>query len=99
MWKLCSKPTLMWNVAIKTNPAAGSSVQSSATVTLFISSGKEVTEVPDLTGKTTEEASRLLEESGLELDPVVKEEESDTVDDGAHRTRRPVPRSVRAPRW
>ena len=39
--------------------------------------------MPDLTGKTTEEASRLLEESGLELDPVVKEEESDTVDDGA----------------
>ena len=78
-----TNPDVERGVAIKTNPAAGSSVQSSATVTLFISSGKEVTEVPDLTGKTTEEASRLLEESGLELDPVVKEEESDTVDDGA----------------
>src|SRR5699024_5419099 len=48
----------------------------------ILSSGKEITEVPDLTGKNTSEAAQLLKEAGLSLNNRVKEEPSDSVPEG-----------------
>ena len=68
--------------AIDTSPAAGSQVPKGTQVTLTISTGKEQTDVPNLTGKDTQEASRLLQEAGLVLDQTVKEAPSDSVPSG-----------------
>lgn len=67
---------------ISTNPSAGSSVQKGSTVILSVSSGKEVTTVPDLRDLNTEDASRALAEVGLQLNTVVQEVASDTVPEG-----------------
>ncbi|AZA10368.1 Stk1 family PASTA domain-containing Ser/Thr kinase [Corynebacterium gerontici] len=75
-------PTIERGKVIRTNPGAGSSVPPSSTVTLTVSSGKEVTEVPDLRGKTTQDAERLLKKAGLELDSTVREDTSDEVKKG-----------------
>ena len=53
--------------AIRINPAEGSELQKKSSVTLTVSSGKEITEIPDLTGMTVEEATQALEEASLEL--------------------------------
>lgn len=75
-------PKIARGKVIRTNPGAGSSVPPKSTVTLTVSSGKEVTEVPDLRGKTTEEAERLLKKAGLALDSTVREDTSDEVKKG-----------------
>lgn len=77
-----ASPTVERGYVIRTNPTANSSVQSGSTITLTVSAGKEITEVPDLTGKTTAQASALLKKSGLELESVVREEASDSVAEG-----------------
>ena len=63
-------------MAIGTEPEPGSSVPSGSRVTLVISSGKEITDVPDLTGLTTDAARQALIDAGLELNPQVREEPS-----------------------
>lgn len=85
-----ASPTVTRGNVIRTNPAAGSSVPKNTTVTVTVSSGKEVTEVPDLTGLDTAAASHMLSEAGLELDPVVREEASDTVKEGQITTQSPT---------
>lgn len=77
-----ASPNVASGHVVRTNPTANSSVRSGSTITLTVSAGKEITEVPDLTGKTTAEASTLLKKSGLELESVVREEASDTVKEG-----------------
>ncbi len=77
-----ASPTVESGHVVRTNPTANSSVRSGSTITLTVSAGKEITGVPDLTGKTTAEASALLKKSGLELESVVREEASDTVKEG-----------------
>lgn len=49
---------------------------------MIVSSGKEVTEVPDLARKNTADAAKILEEAGLQLDSTVREESSDSVPNG-----------------
>lgn len=67
---------------IDTSPSVGSQVRKDSSVTLTVSSGKEVTEVPDLTGKDTAEAAKVLQDAGLVLDQTVKEAASDTIAEG-----------------
>ena len=62
--------------AIGTEPEPGSAVPSGSRVTLVISSGKEITDVPDLTGMTTDAARKALADAGLQLNSQVKEEPS-----------------------
>ena len=54
---------------IKTSPAAGRMAESGSEVIIFVSSGAEdkYTRVPDLTGKTEEEAEKILKEADLVL--------------------------------
>lgn len=74
--------TVVRDHAIGTEPAARSSLPKGAAVTLVLSSGKEITEVPDLTGRTTEVARNLLSDAGLTLKSSVRERPSDSVPAG-----------------
>lgn len=69
-------------LAVKTDPGARSVVPEGSQVTLVISSGKEITEVPDLTGMTTDRAQQALSAVGLKLKSQVDEQPSDTVKAG-----------------
>ncbi len=75
-------PDVPRDSVIRTNPAAGSTLQEGASVQLTVSSGKEVTDVPDLTGMTLQQASTALQGSGLALNSQATEEESDAVPEG-----------------
>lgn len=67
---------------VRTNPSVGSQLQRNTTVTVTVSTGKEDTQVPRLANLTPQEASAALAEAGLELEPDVDEEFSDSVEQG-----------------
>lgn len=75
--------------AIGTDPAANASVARGTEIKLLVSSGREITDVPDLTGKTTEEAVQLLKDAKLVLNKEVKEDASDDVPKGKIITQTP----------
>ncbi|MDO5077647.1 Stk1 family PASTA domain-containing Ser/Thr kinase [Corynebacterium sp.] len=75
-------PEIARGSVINTDPDAGSSVAKGSDITLFVSSGKEVTEVPNVTGKKADEARKILEKADLKLDEVIKEAPSDSVPEG-----------------
>jgi beta-lactam-binding protein with PASTA domain len=67
-------------LAIRTVPAAGEQVERGERIQLFVSSGPEQVEVPDVTGLSRDSAETLLTKAGLE--PAVEERESkEPVDD------------------
>ena len=61
---------------LRTEPAAGTQLTAGDTVTLTVSKGPEVVlvEMPDLMGRSENEALTLLEAAGLNWEPVVYEE-------------------------
>ena len=64
-------------LVIRTDPAQGSSLEKGSTVTLFISTGPPPRVLPDVVGKTANEATDALQELGLgvtQADPVFDEE-------------------------
>ena len=75
-------PDIKRGNVIATNPAAGSELKPGTQITLTVSSGKEMTDVPDVTNLTTEEAVEELKKAGLELNPNVRRESSDNIPDG-----------------
>jgi serine/threonine-protein kinase len=52
---------------VSTDPKSGTQVEQSSTVTLNVGKGPGQTSVPDLTGKTVQEAGALLQQAGLTL--------------------------------
>ena len=50
---------------VRSEPAAGSTVERGATVILYLSSGPALPEVPDVTGRSEAEARAVLEEAGF----------------------------------
>jgi eukaryotic-like serine/threonine-protein kinase len=62
-------------IAIRTVPAAGEEVERGERVQLFVSSGPEQVEVPDVTGLSRDSAENLLSKAGLEA--AVEERESE----------------------
>ena len=68
-------------VIISQNPKAGITVKSNSTVTLTVSTGGQSVEMPDLTGKTKDEADELLKNAGL-TNYTFYNAESDSVDKG-----------------
>ena len=52
---------------VSSEPSPGEYVEAGETVVVHFSSGASEVAVPDLTGKTTEEAARILEDAGLSL--------------------------------
>jgi serine/threonine-protein kinase len=54
--------------AIRTSPPEGETRDKGSTVTLLLSTGKEQVEVPDVSGKSYEEASSQLEAKGFQVE-------------------------------
>lgn len=75
---------------IRVDPAVGSQLQRGTEVTLVVSTGEEMTDVPDIRGMGIEEAANVLSEVGLELDSTVQESSSDTVAEGQVINQNPV---------
>lgn len=71
-----ANPDIARDNAIRINPAPGSQLQRNSTVILTVSSGREITEVPDVVGLSLEDASRALSDEGLSMSDSVEEEES-----------------------
>lgn len=72
-----ANPDIERGQAIRVNPAPGSELQKGSSITLTISSGDEITDVPDLSGMTLEEAGKALSDAGLSLNEQVEEENDD----------------------
>lgn len=75
-------PEIPEHHVVRTNPSVGSQLQRNTTVTVTVSTGKEDTQVPRLVNMTPQEASAALADAGLELEPDVDEEFSDSVEQG-----------------
>lgn len=71
-----ANPDIARDNAIRINPAPGSQLQRNSTVILTVSSGREITEVPDVVGLSLEDASRAFSDAGLSMSDSVEEEES-----------------------
>jgi beta-lactam-binding protein with PASTA domain len=74
-----SSESIEKGIAIRTVPAAGEEVERGERVQLFVSSGPEQVEVPDVTGLSRDSAEDLLAEAGLESG--VEERESEEPED------------------
>lgn len=69
-------------LVIRANPSVGSEIRQRATVTITVSTGREMINIPDVSGMTLEDAARALEDVGLILNQNVREETSDDVESG-----------------
>ena len=83
-------PEIKRGNVISTNPAAGSELKRGTQITLTVSSGKEMTDVPDVTNLTAEEAIEELKKAGLELNPNVRRESSDSIEEGVITSQQPA---------
>lgn len=76
-----SDPKVVAGNIISQTPKKGMTVKENATVTLVVSTGGEEIDMPDLSGKTQEEAKTLLESSNL-TNYTFYQVTSDTVESG-----------------
>ncbi|OFJ55870.1 MULTISPECIES: Stk1 family PASTA domain-containing Ser/Thr kinase [unclassified Corynebacterium] len=75
-------PDVPRDTVIATEPGVGSGLPQGSRIKLRVSSGPELTNVPDVRDKQAEEARRLLEEAGLVVNPKLQEEPSEDVPRG-----------------
>ncbi|SDS68822.1 Stk1 family PASTA domain-containing Ser/Thr kinase [Corynebacterium timonense] len=75
-------PDVPRGTVMATNPTAGSKLQPGTLITVTVSSGREITDVPDLTGLTPQDAAQVLDDAGLVLNTDIREEPSDDVPEG-----------------
>jgi serine/threonine-protein kinase len=68
--------TVKINRVISQNPSASSTAESGSVVTLEVSAGPEQVKVPDVTGKSDEDARTALENAGFRVS-VAKKEDAD----------------------
>lgn len=66
-------------LVIRTSPNVGSNIRIGATVTLTVSTGRQMVQVPDVSGMSLEAAAQAIEAAGLTLNQNVSEEYSDVV--------------------
>lgn len=78
---------------IRTNPTAGSQLQKGTAVTVTVSSGREITDVPDVRGMTPQEAADALADVDLQLEQQVREVSSEDVTAGRIAEQSPAPGS------
>jgi eukaryotic-like serine/threonine-protein kinase len=69
-------------IVISQDPGAGEKIEKGSRVELVVSSGVRQVAVPDVKGKSPEDATSALNAVGLKLGQQVGEEPSDTVDEG-----------------
>ena len=75
---------------LSTNPTEGSQLQKGTNITVTVSSGREVTDVPDVSDMSPQDAAAELEKAGLKLDDDIKREHSDTVPEGVIMSQQPA---------
>ncbi len=75
-------PEVPRNFAIGTDPTVGSNLARGSSVTLIVSSGPEITDVPDVRDQPAEDARRILQEAGLTVDPTLREEPHEEIPRG-----------------
>lgn len=75
-------PDVPRDTVIATEPGVGSGLPQGSRIKLRVSSGPELTNVPDVRDKQAEEARRLLEEAGLVVNPKLQEEPNEDVPRG-----------------
>ncbi|NYI58673.1 serine/threonine-protein kinase [Cellulomonas soli] len=59
---------------ISTDPPAAAKAEKGSTVTYVVSAGPDSVTVPDVSGKTADEATSILQEKGLVVDPVQEQD-------------------------
>ena len=69
-----SSDTVPKGDVISTDPEGGHEVEEGSSVSVAISTGPETASVPDLKGKTRDEAQKLLDDAGLVLDVAGEED-------------------------
>ncbi|MBL8048743.1 MAG: PASTA domain-containing protein [Chthonomonas sp.] len=70
------------NTVLETNPSANQAIKQGSTVNVIISAGTGFVEVPDLVGRSVEEAKQTLTTLGLQLREPVKRAYDDKVREG-----------------
>lgn len=73
--------TIRQNYVVRTSPAAGETAQPGDTVTIYLSRGSELVNVPDVRNKPQDEARRELEDAGLVV-TVTNSEYNEDVEEG-----------------
>jgi beta-lactam-binding protein with PASTA domain len=71
---------------VRQDPAGGSAQEPGTTVDVWFSTGPDSVEVPDLAGRTQDEARQLLADAGLEPGNVTPEDSVDVPEDAVTRT-------------
>src|SRR4051812_23829751 len=79
---------------LRQNPVAGTSVEERATVTLTVSKGREMVEVPDVTDRSAASARATLQAAGFRVQTKQKDT-TDPLEDGQVLTQRPPAGSER----
>jgi serine/threonine-protein kinase len=79
---------------IRTSPAAGQTLERGSTVRLFISSGRERVQVPDVTGQAIEDARSTLDDAGFRVR--TSEQENETKDPGTVLAQNPAGGTLRS---
>ena len=69
-------------IVMEQSPGAGEEVKRGRTIELVVSSGEEVSQMPDLAEKTEAEAIRLLNDLDLGIKIVIRDEIDNTVPEG-----------------
>ena len=85
--------TVPQDQVIRTDPPAGTIVQPAEVIKVFVSTGAEPVEVPDVTNQTVEEAEAAITEAGFVSGSVTKEN-SPTVAEGVVMRSDPVAASM-----
>lgn len=75
-------PEIPEGQAVTTDPSPGSSALTSSTVTLLMSTGPEIVDLPDVRGKPAAEARDTLLAAGFVVDPVMNEVSSEDIAEG-----------------
>jgi serine/threonine-protein kinase len=70
----------------RTDPASGQQVAPKSTVTVWISTGADMVNIPDVKGMTQPDAIKAIENAGLKVSDVQTEHSPDIVKDRATRT-------------
>lgn len=69
--------TVLDGNVISTDPTAGTSVGNKTTITVYVSTGKKLVLMPDLTGMTEKDATAALTAAGLTLGTITQQNSAD----------------------
>lgn len=78
--------TVLEGQVTRTDPDSGTSVEVNSTVTVWVSTGADMVDVPDVKGLTQTDAAKAIEAAGLKVSTVEQEHDTEIVVDRAIRT-------------